>query len=161
MIEKNVLELLPKMSPSQLREVAARAKALCAGTDDARLSSDIQDVYDAMSIVFAKRGTKMMPLNVFLKTTNGRKLREYAPDTIAYVRDAFNNKQRLAVKNALILLVGMLYRQLRVERSTVTPGMLSRDLNRIPECVENQFPGYMDCGMLPFVLQRHVQKMTA
>src|SRR5574337_2007760 len=155
MQSKEMLNLLPRLSQPELREVAARAAALCAGPAPARngKADTARVLYDAVAALFAaRRGTRLAPYDAFVRGKGGAALRKHADDLRTYIKAHLRPRGRLDEDNTLAMLLGLLYNILVAEGRPLTPNVFCAHLGRVPEVVEAQFPGYLASGLLPVVL---------
>lgn len=151
----DVTRLLPGMTPDQLRQVIARSTVLLGGADHPpNLDTDLALVHSVVSSVLASRGTRCPPLGVIVRQSYFPELRMGAQVLCEYVDKYVLPSTRGERAKALRVFIEMIVRGLPPRGIPVTVRTVCQSLTSVGAYVEQQFPGYLESGLLPVVVRR-------
>lgn len=155
--QDNILAALSTLPKEQLKEAQLRINHLLGNTGDSPvITSELDIVYNEMSLAIQRlTGQRPAPLSRFKCTRYWRSFREGADELTEFAKDQLKARTRSEFIQATRLIVRAIARQMKKEeRVRLTVATLAMQLKRVGEILDNMFPGYAECGLLPIVLKK-------
>ncbi len=138
---RTVLDALPKLTRKQLAEVSGRLSLL--GSDDSNVAAEVHRVMvDVL-------GGGVMPFHSLAKSPRYGRFFRGALALDQFIADVFGRRiGKLQRVRVLMLLVRCVVNDLKEKNLPVGPTTIGDGLCRLPEIVEDRFPGYLAAGIL-------------
>lgn len=157
---ETVLALLPFLSNEELLEVEKRVKALNALPASPRSKpendGDILELImlEVMFNFFASIGVECPPPTSLRRGSAYPAYKEKIGQLQRYIKQARLN--RVQLRAFLLLAVELLYQSVLKTMPGVPVGarVMMMNIHRIPEVIEQHFPGYAASGLLPAIVRR-------
>lgn len=156
---QTVWAALPLLTRDELDQIITRVSALRSlGPGEklgAREDPDTTVVLGVIYDVLRAEGLVVMPADM-RGTTGYSSFARKVPDVMAYLRKNITNR----TQQAALLRVGVDLIRRYLVKSGIPAGTrtLMAHVHRIPEVIEQQFPGYAAAGMLHWIARREVPK---
>lgn len=152
----HLMASIATLPPAKLKEAKARLALLSSTTDAPADNSNAQIVYSELSQAISRStGVSPAPYAAIARTRYGASLREGAETIVRFAETHLKPKGRAGMIQAVRILVGLIVRQVQREAKVrLAAGPICLQLKRVGEIVEQAFPGYIACGLLPMILNR-------
>jgi len=148
---------LNSLSKEQLRDLHARSGLMLKAdsSPSTREGSKETLLFEAIVAVCKDNGLPVRPFRIFAKNPAiAGQWKEKVPAVIRWIEESFGPRSRAesfrAYRIAVEALVGHLS---RVSVALRGPTSIVRNLHKIPETVDREFPGYARSGLLGLVLR--------
>lgn len=152
---EQVLELIPELTASEAKDIKARltyaGKQSVTGKQD-REDTDVELFYSAIHQEFERRGLEIPNWFMFKKTDNISYLRK----NVQANKEFFNKHlptRRPERLHAFKIISRLMVDWLQKIGLTVTPGVLVRNLSNVQFVIEDNFPGYIESGLLHLAMK--------
>lgn len=148
---ETILALLPKLSATDLDEVRLRTVFLrkftpVTGIDDSTL------VLETLSSFLKRVGADFFTPEALKATNQFPSFKAKIPSIMRYLRGA--KLEQVEQRYVLDLAFDLIYRYLSKWGYPVGPRSLMAQVHRIPDVLNNQFPGYASTGLLCMIAKR-------
>lgn len=165
-LEPSIAERLPSLSKDELRELSNRVNYLIdpsgsgrgttVSADKDETDPDYRLVHGEFVAALKSVGDRhQIPLKVMLKSpTLGGLFRKGVPAFLGFIREEFKPKNQIETVKVIRLLFRCIVSDFKRRHIPIGPKTLSQGMERVSQVVENAFPSYIACGMLPMVLKR-------
>lgn len=151
-----LLESLNTLPREVLQQLVAKGALLLNGKKAAPVDeSGIGLVHDQITLVLEAYGEKRaVPLFVVKRQNFFKGLEEHALRVLAFVDHGFRPRNKVERVRALYLSLRILAANIVERGLPVSYRTLVSNLGLIGEAVDEEFPGYRECGLLHVVLTR-------
>lgn len=144
---------LTTLKDDELRALHARVGALL---ESKRAEGDEQLLFTAIAQQLDAKG-QTWSLGMLARNALYTQFQSRCLATTIYVDRFFQPKNRLERLKAFRLLTRVLLRFLENARVPITLKTVVQNLDKIPRLVDDEFPGYLESGVLPMLLQRQAR----
>ena len=144
-------EELSKMSQAELRQLKARITALIV-TDQTDLSDAW--LYEALKQHLSSMGVKAPFWPGFQKSAAYSLYRERYRIVVDFVSENSTVRTQVQRRRAYLILMKMLTRKMTAIGIPLTMRNICTHLKNVPEYFNQQFPGYVESGLLDIVLKQ-------
>lgn len=148
-----ILPALAKMNEEELKQIHLRASLLLSkygGSD----SVDEQLVFEYVHKVITSTGASLPPFQVFARMPMYVTYKKSIKVFLQFVDEHFKAKKQIDRREIISVLMAMIRRRLERDGIPVATKTVAEALARIGEIVADEFPGYLESGLLPGVLSR-------
>lgn len=173
---KSMLEMVPSLNLAQLRELKGRVGALLSlngesgksketihpaprsnGSDTSN-ESDAGDFQLTLEVIRDELKGLGIPTSVYNKSKLS--YRSKVEEIWLFLNENIPDLKRIERRALFHTCVRCLIRTLKKQGLPVTETMVLKHLHRLPEALDDGFPGYLESGMLSKVVRRvqHVRK---
>jgi hypothetical protein len=149
---ENILALLPKLSALDLNEVRKRITFLRSTSvvvDDGTL------VLESLAYFMKRVGSEFFSIEALKASPQFPSFRDKLPVVMRYLRSA--KLSQVEQRYVLDLAFDLLYRFIAKRGQPVGPRLLMAQVHRIPDVLNNQFPGYASSGLLRMIARRELK----
>lgn len=152
-----IKQLLPKLNKLQLDEVILQCKSLkqFSNSKTSSESGGVDDlVLHAISEVVKNMGGDVVDHFIMKRIPEYASFKRKCGPLMDYLKPVGSRNEQFA---ALCLGIELLYRQLTIQRMPATARRLLREIHRVPETINQSFPGYAMCGLLHLIIKEKVK----
>ena len=112
-------------------------------------TSETQLVYDCLRCVLKRQGmNNFPPFAVFEKNKYFNSYIDALPIIDDFFEEYFPKIRKIEKIKLLNIFLGKLVSMLRGQRLPITVGVLAVNVQRLPEAIEDAFPGYAEAGIM-------------
>jgi len=151
MTKDEILAALPKLKQADLEAVHALAGHLL-GLVPANAAQGGGPAFDALVTALGLS----MAYQTLMGTKAGQIFNKRVPELVKYLDSHFAgwDDNKLSQLAFLQFLYGLIITDLKERNVTASVGMVISNMSRIPELLENAFPGYLRSGMGEVILRQ-------
>lgn len=155
MLAAEMISNLERLSPAELRDLAARATFLASTGGSSTADEALPLVFSQVQQILKDAGVETPPLKVVKAQGYYKALLEGSDTLIQYINANLHPESRGEKIKGVQVLLRMLVRWLENCGIPVSVGTVARNLSKVPSLVEKEFPGYRESGLLPIILKRY------
>ncbi len=152
---KQITQALGSLSQKELQDIADKASfMLHTGTASAEITDDEKLAHDVISSIIQRTDdASIIPLPVLRKRCSHYKdFRHGVSVFFKFIDEHANPGSKTGRRAAAVVLMKMLARRLSRDNTPVKHKTMSTALVRVAEITDQQFPGYLESGLLKAVI---------